>query len=72
MCFFHHDCWLGGFLVQKSIRGHAAEMHGSQNQPPGIMMTPCSVQKTGINMGHIFKIFLNWSENRPNFINLIP
>ena len=28
--------------------------------------------KTGINMGHIFKIVQNLCENRPNFINLIP
>ena len=34
----------GGFLVQRSIWGRAAEM-GSQNQPPGITMTPYSVQK---------------------------
>ena len=44
-----YDRWLGGFLVQRSIGdvplGRAAEMHGSQNQPPGIMMTPYSVQK---------------------------
>ena len=46
MCFFHHDRWLGGLLVQRSIRGRAAEMHAwSQNQLPGIMMTPYSVQK---------------------------
>ena len=44
MCFFHHDRWLGAG-GSWSIRGRAAEMHGSQSQPPGIMMTPYSVQK---------------------------
>ena len=34
-----------GVLVQRSIRGRATEMHGSQNQRPGIIMTPYSVQK---------------------------
>ena len=33
---------------------------------------PLFSAKTGINMGHIFKIFFNWGENRPNFINLVP
>ena len=33
---------------------------------------PLFSAKTGINMGHIFRIFQNWRENRPNFINLIP
>ena len=33
---------------------------------------PLFSAKTGINMGHIFKIYqFNWHENRPNFINLI-
>ena len=62
-----------GVLSTKVYSGTCAEMHGSQNQPPGIMMTLFST-KTGMNknIGHIFKIFLNWRENRPNFINLIP
>ena len=33
---------------------------------------PLFSAEIGVNMGHIFKIFLNWCENRPNFINLIP
>ena len=33
---------------------------------------PLFSAKTGINMGNIFKFFLNRCENRPNFINLIP
>ena len=34
----------GGFLVQRSIWGRG-RWNGSQNQPPGITMTPYSVQK---------------------------
>ena len=33
---------------------------------------PLFSAKSGINMGHIFKIFLKWRKNRPNFINLKP
>ena len=60
----------GGILVQRSIRERAAEM--------GLKVAswynddPLFSAKTGINMGHIFKIYLNWHEKRPNFINLIP
>ena len=63
--------WGGGFLVQRSIRGRAAEMHGLK-----ISLLdnddPLFSAKTGMNMGHIFKTFFSWLENRPNFINLIP
>ena len=61
MCFFHHDRWLGGggeFLVQRSIRERAAEMHGSQIQPPGIMMTPYSVQNWYKHGSYYFTNFL--------------
>ena len=59
-----------GVLSTKVYPGRCS-WNGSQNQPPGITMTPYSVQKTDINMGHFFKIFLTWCENRLNFIHLI-
>ena len=44
----------GGFLVQRSIRGHAAEMgHKSAWNNDD----PLFSANTGINMGHILKIF---------------
>ena len=59
----------GGVLSKRYIRGRAAEM--------GLKISllehdPLFSAKIGINMGHIFKIFLNWCKNRPNFINLTP
>ena len=60
----------GGFLVQRSIREvllkWVAKLASWYDDDPLFSA------KTGINIGHIFKIFWNWCKNRPNFINLIP
>ena len=58
-----HYRWLGvlsTMLVQWSqIRGRAAEMHGSQNQPPGILMTLKLIQcKNWYKHGSYFQNFL--------------
>ena len=58
----------GGFLVQWSIWGRAAEMGRKISLYND---DPLFSAKTGINMGHIFTIFKNWHENKPNFVNLI-
>ena len=50
-----HDAWLWGvFLVQRATRGHAAEMGRKINLLAN--NDPLFSAKTGINMGHIFKI----------------
>ena len=49
---------IGGSLY-KGLSGRATEMGRKINQPSGTTMTPYSLLKTGMNVGHIFKIFKN-------------
>ena len=60
----------GGVLVQRSIRD--VPLKWVSKSASWYNYDPLFSAKTGINMGHIFKILINWCENKPNFINLIP
>ena len=60
----------GGVLVQRSIRGRAAEKWVSKSAS-WYNDNPLFCAKTGINIGHIFKISKTGAKKRPNFINLI-
>ena len=63
----------GGFLVQRSIRGRAAEM-GLKISLLVLYDDPLIQCKNWYKLGSYFQNYLNlnWRESRPNFINLIP
>ena len=72
---FETDIWIfiwGEFLVQRSIPGRAGAAEMGCKISLWDNDDPLFSAKTGITMGYIFKIFSDWCENRPNFINLIP